>query len=134
MIVALLYQLDISCPTTLKVTELASSSPMSCSMPIIPLPGRNRFPDMTSANEPLILLDILPSRTYFTRLLESQGIAPKDELGSAFLELVRGLVGQGLGYSLLIDEAPWRRNHDGQPLAIRPLVEEVEDGVIAIAA
>ena len=85
-------------------------------------------------NDPLILLNILPSRTYFTRLLENEGITPKISFASPSLELVRGLVGQGLGYSLLITRPHGDATYDGEPLAIRPLVEEVEDGVIAIAA
>jgi DNA-binding transcriptional LysR family regulator len=77
---------------------------------------------------------VLPSRTYFTRILESAGITPKISFASPSLELVRGLVGQGLGYSLLITRPHGDATYDGEQLAIRPIVEDVEDGVIAIAA
>ena len=107
---------------------------MCCSMQAISLAKKKRVSLHDLANEPLILLDILPSRTYFTRLLESQGITPKISFASPSLELVRGLVGQGLGYSLLITRPHGDATYDGEQLAIRPIVEEVEDGVIAIAA
>ncbi len=128
----LLYQLDMT--DDLKVTELARLKPYVLLHANHPLARKKTVSLHDLANEPLILLDILPSRTYFTRLLESQGIAPKISFASPSLELVRGLVGQGLGYSLLITRPHGDQTYDGQPLAIRPLVEEVEDGVIAIAA
>jgi DNA-binding transcriptional LysR family regulator len=128
----LLYELDM--PEDLKITELARLGPY------VLLNANHSFAKKKSVslhdlkNDPLILLDILPSRTYFTRLLESQGIAPKISFASPSLELVRGLVGQGLGYSLLITRPHGDATYDGEQLAIRPIVEDVEDGVIAIAA
>lgn len=128
----LLYKLDMA--DDLKVTELAKLKPYVLLNANHKLAGKKQVSLHDLASEPLILLDILPSRTYFTRLLESQGIAPKISFASPSLELVRGLVGQGLGYSLLITRPYGDATYDGEALAIRPIVEEVEDGVIAIAA
>jgi DNA-binding transcriptional LysR family regulator len=129
---ALLYKLDM--PDDLKVTELAAVKPYVLLNAKHPLAGKKRISLHDLTGDPLILLDILPSRTYFTRLLESQGITPKVSFTSPSLELVRGLVGQGLGYSLLITRPHGDHAYDGEALVIRPIVEEVEDGVIAIAA
>jgi DNA-binding transcriptional LysR family regulator len=128
----LLYTLDM--PDDLKVTELARLKPYVLLNANHPLAMKKRISLHDLASDPLILLDILPSRTYFTRLLESQGIIPKINFASPSLELVRGLVGQGLGYSLLITRPYGDATYDGESLAIRPIVEYVEDGVIAIAA
>jgi DNA-binding transcriptional LysR family regulator len=128
----LLYELDM--PEDIKITELAKLSPYVLLNANHPLAKKKHISLHDLASDPLILLDILPSRTYFTRLLESQGIAPKISFASPSLELVRGLVGQGLGYSLLITRPHGDATYDGEELAIRPIVEEVEDGVIAIAA
>jgi DNA-binding transcriptional LysR family regulator len=128
----LLYELDM--PEDLKITELARLRPYVLLNANHSLAKKKSVSLHDLKNDPLILLDILPSRTYFTRLLESQGIAPKISFASPSLELVRGLVGQGLGYSLLITRPHGDATYDGEQLAIRPIVEEVEDGVIAIAA
>ena len=129
---ALLYKFDM--PDDLKITELATLRPYVLLNANHKLAAKKRVSLHDLANDPLILLDILPSRTYFTRLLESQGITPKVSFASPSLELVRGLVGQGLGYSLLITRPFGDQTYDGEALAIRPIVEDVEDGVIAIAA
>jgi DNA-binding transcriptional LysR family regulator len=129
---ALLYKLDL--PDDLKVTELASVTPYVLLNASHRLARQTRVSLHDLADDPLVLLDVLPSRTYFTRLLESNGIQPKVSFVSPSLELVRGLVGQGLGYSLLITRPFGDHAYDGEALAIRPIVEDVEDGVIAMAA
>ena len=128
----LLYTLDM--PNDLKITELARLRPYVLLNAKHPLAKKKRVSLHDLNSDPLILLDVLPSRIYFTRLLESQGITPKISFASPSLELVRGLVGQGLGYSLLITRPFGDATYDGEALAIRPIVEDVEDGVIAIAA
>jgi DNA-binding transcriptional LysR family regulator len=129
---ALLYKLDL--PDDLKVIELASVTPYVLLNAGHRLARQKRVSLHDLADDPLVLLDVLPSRTYFTRLLESNGIQPKVSFVSPSLELVRGLVGQGLGYSLLITRPFGDHAYDGEALAIRPIVEDVEDGVIAMAA
>ena len=129
---ALLYRLDM--PDDLKVIELARLKPHVLLNANHALAKKKQVSLHDLADDPLILLNILPSRTYFTRLLENEGITPKISFASPSLELVRGLVGQGLGYSLLITRPHGDQTYDGEHLAIRPIVEEVEDGVIAIAA
>ncbi len=129
---ALLYKLDM--PDDLRVTELASVTPYVLLNASHRLAAKKQVSLHDLADEPLILLDVLPSRTYFTRLLVSNGITPKVSFVSPSLELVRGLVGQGLGYSLLITRPFGDHAYDGEKLAIRPIVEEVEDGIIAVAA
>jgi DNA-binding transcriptional LysR family regulator len=128
----LLYILDMK--DALKVTELATLKPYVLLNANHALARKKQVSLHDLAKEPLILLDVLPSRTYFTRLLENEGITPKISFASPSLELVRGLVGQGLGYSLLITRPHGDSTYDGEQLAIRPIVEEVEDGVIAMAA
>jgi DNA-binding transcriptional LysR family regulator len=128
----LLYWLDM--PGDLTVTELARLKPHVLLNANHPLTRKKQVSLQDLAEDPLILLDVLPSRTYFTRILESAGITPKISFASPSLELVRGLVGQGLGYSLLITRPHGDAAYDGEQLAIRPIIEDVEDGVIAIAA
>ena len=51
--------------------------------------------------ESLVLLDIEPSRNYFLSLFRDRGLEPQVGYCSRSLEMVRGFVGHGLGYSLL---------------------------------
>ena len=103
------------------------------------LPARHRLSRRRAvslhelATEPFVLLDIEPSRTYFTRILESQGLSPRVAFTSPSLELVRGLVGQGLGYSLLVTRPSGDLTYDGEKVVARPIAEEVEPGIIAAA-
>jgi len=128
---ALLYRLDM--PEDLAVTDLATMAPYALLPASHPLARKRKVSLRDLAAEPLILLDIAPSRTYFLRLFEAQGIAPRVSFASPSLELVRGMVGQGLGFSLLITRPFGDRTYDGESLAIRPIAEAAELGVISLA-
>jgi len=58
----------------------------------------------------------------------------KVAFSSPSLEVVRGLVGQGLGYSILVTRPFGDHSYAGEELAVRPIADEVERGVIALAA
>lgn len=129
---ALLYDLDM--PDDLTLTRLGAFQPH------LLLPGghklarKQRISLKEVASEPFILLDILPSRTYFTRILEREGITPKIAFASPSLEVVRGLVGQGLGYSILITRPHGDHSYSGEPVAVRTIAEPVQPGIIALAS
>ena len=129
---ALLYDVDM--PDDLSVTRLASFAPY------VLLPAQHRLALQASVSlaglrhEPLILLDIAPSRTYFTRILEHAGITPNVAFSSPSLEVVRGLVGQGLGYSILVTRPFGDHSYAGDRLAVRPIADAAERGVIALAS
>jgi DNA-binding transcriptional LysR family regulator len=128
---ALLYKLEM--PDDLRTVDLMALDPY------VLLPHDHHLTKLTRvslfelAEEPMILLDVAPSRTYFTRILESYGIAPRIAFSSPSLELVRGLVAQRLGYSLLITRPAGDHSYDGEPLAVRPIAEATEKGVISLA-
>ncbi|MFO0992362.1 MAG: LysR family transcriptional regulator [Hyphomicrobiales bacterium] len=128
---ALLYRLDM--PEELAVTDLATMEPYALFPASHPLARKRKVSLRQLAQEPLILLDIAPSRTYFLRLFDQHGITPRVSASSPSLELVRGMVGQGLGYSLLITRPYGDHTYDGESLAIRPIAEATELGVISLA-
>ena len=129
---ALLYDVDM--PDDLALTELASFAPYILLPAAHRLTRHGHVPLVALKSEPFILLDIAPSRTYFTRILESAGITPNVVFSSPSLEVVRGLVGQGLGYSILVTRPHGDHSYAGETLAVRPIAEEVERGVIAFAS
>ncbi|HBS39256.1 MAG TPA: transcriptional regulator, partial [Rhodobacteraceae bacterium] len=95
--IAMLY--DVGLPEDLRRVELALRRPY------IALPFGHHLAEFPAVrlsqlvDEPLILLDIAPSRQFFLSLFETAGLTPKIAHTSPSLELVRGMVGHGLGYS-----------------------------------
>ena len=81
----------------------------------------------------LILLDVPPSRDYFLGLFQAAGLTPRVAFTSPSIELARGLVGRGLGYSLLVTRPHGDMTYDGQKLVGRPIAGDPEPGRIALA-
>jgi flavin reductase (DIM6/NTAB) family NADH-FMN oxidoreductase RutF/DNA-binding transcriptional LysR family regulator len=82
---------------------------------------------------PLILLDAPPSGGYFLSLFKERGLTPNIRFRSASFETVRGLVGHGLGYSLLTTKPSNRTTYDGRALVVRQLGDAVEPSEIVLA-
>jgi len=128
---ALLYDLDL--PNYIEKTKLMELTPH------VVLPKKHRLSaeadiDIVElANEPFILLDVPPSREYFLGLFKEAGLSPKVVHSSPSLELVRGLVGYGLGFSLLVTRPVSDLTYDGQQLVIRPLRSNLNNSSIILA-
>ena len=128
---ALIYDVDL--PTDVEAMEVAALKPYVLLSASHKLANFKKIALSNLANEKLILLDIQPSRTYFLRLLEAQGVKPIIGFSSASLELVRGMVARGLGYSLLITRPAGDLSYDGEKLSVHEISGVAERGVIAIA-
>jgi len=126
----LVYDLDL--PDGLYKHELLSAQPQVLLPANHKLANKKQLAISELAHEPMVLLDVSPSRRYFTGLFESQGFKPKIAHRSPSLELVRGLVGRGLGYSILVTRPAGDTTYDGQALAIRPLRDKVEPSRISL--
>ena len=85
------------------------------------------------AGEPLILLDAPPSGEYFLSLFASAGVAPTIRARCRSFEMVRGLVGHGLGYSVLATKPASAMSYDGRALTTRPLRGAFPPSHIALA-
>lgn len=77
------------------------------------------------ADEPFILLDSIPARQYFLSLFDVVGVKPCIKHTSPSFELVRGLVSQGLGYSVLITRPLSDVTYDGLTVHPRPLSDNI---------
>ena len=130
--IAMLY--DVGLPEDLRRVELALRRPY------IALPFGHHLAEFPAVrlsqlvDEPLILLDIAPSRQFFLSLFETAGLTPKIAHTSPSLELVRGMVGHGLGYSILVTRPHGDMTYDGKKLAIRPLESATENSLIVLAS
>ena len=107
--------------------------------PYVLLPENHRFAGQAQVSlrdlcpEPMILLDVAPSRTYFVSLFNEMGLAPNIVFSSPSIEMVRGMVGQGFGFSLLVTRPHSEYTYDGQRLAMLDIAEPVALSGLAAA-
>lgn len=129
--VALLYDIDIG--ADLSKIVLGNVSPYVLLPAGHPLTAQSEILPNELAEEPMILLDLEPSRTYFTGLMESAGVTPLIAHRSASFETVRGMVGHGLGYTILTTKPASTMTYDGLPLVARPLVGDLPSCGVVLA-
>ena len=127
---ALLY--DREMPPLLESEALAEMVPHAILPAGSPLAANDTVALAELAGEPLVLLDQALSRDYVCDLFAEAGLAPEIAMRSPSFELVRSLVGNGLGYSLLVTRPAVDRSYDGKPLAVRPVADATAS--IAICA
>jgi len=73
------------------------------------------------AEEPMVLLDIAPSRVHTLELMSSAAVTPRIAFRTENYELCRSLVGRGLGYTLLMWRNIPRVTWDGGEVAFVPI-------------
>jgi flavin reductase (DIM6/NTAB) family NADH-FMN oxidoreductase RutF/DNA-binding transcriptional LysR family regulator len=128
---ALLYDLDLV--DTLGKEHLVALPPYVLLASDHPLAARSAVSLSDLAAEPMILLDAPPSGAYFTGLFTAAGLTPTVRLRTQSIEMVRGFVGHGLGYSLLATKPAAPMSYDGRPLTMRPLADTVPPSRIVFA-
>lgn len=84
-------------------------------------------------DEPYILLDLPHSREYFASLFDPLGRWPTPTFHSSQPEVVRGMVANGLGYSILNFPLRSMQTVDGAEFAIRPFTEAARPLQLGIA-
>ncbi len=129
---ALLYNIDL--PDDIDAVGLTQVQPYVLLNAAHPLMRQDSISLKDLKDEPMILLEVAPSRSYFLRLMQTAGVDPHIAFSSPSMELVRGLVGKGQGYSLLVTRPHGDMAYDGEPLGVRPISETVEPGRIALAS
>ncbi len=86
-----------------------------------PLAGRAAVDPADLADEPLILLHTHPTEAFVRRVLDAAGVQPNVRYRAQSLEVVRGMVGQGLGYAILATRPAGDMTYDGHALSVAPL-------------
>ncbi|KAF1053315.1 MAG: HTH-type transcriptional regulator GltC [Stenotrophomonas maltophilia] len=111
---------------------------MPAQRPYALLPANHRFAQQERVSlrdlvlEPMILLGVQPSRTYFVRIFEELGLTPNIAFSSPSIEMVRGMVGQGFGFSLLVTRPHSECTYDGQKVVMVNIAEPVSaSGLVA---
>jgi len=98
-----------------------------------PLVGESVIELRDLVDDALILLDVEPSGEYFLSLFRAHGLEPQIAYRTTSLEMVRGFVGEGLGYSLLATKPAGDVAHDGRPLVTRPVAGAPQPSRLVLA-
>lgn len=77
------------------------------------------------AQHPYIMLDLPGSREWFLSVFRRHGLEPRVRFRTRSTEMVRSLVAQSQGYSLLGFRSIRERSHDGVELRFLPIREEI---------
>lgn len=83
--------------------------------------------------EPMILLDVVPSRNYFIDIFKENGYHPTVAYSSPSIEMVRCMVGQELGFSVLVTRPCTDLTYDGRRLAQIDIEDEMPASTLVMA-
>jgi DNA-binding transcriptional LysR family regulator len=90
-----------------------------------PLATRSSISLPEMQDEPFILLDLPHSRDYFASLFTASGIEPRISFRTRSFELIRGLIGNGQGYSIHNAVPRTTIGYDGSRVAVVPITEKL---------
>ena len=128
--VALLYDFGLS--ADFKVEILSEVTPRVLFAADHPLAQSDTVTLESLLPHPMILLDTPPSADYFLGLFDGIG-TPDVRYRSDWIEMVRGLVGRGLGYAILGTRPASDITYDGRKLVTRPIANPVAPSRIVLA-
>ena len=129
--VAMLY--DISLDEGLATQAVASLPPYVLLSENHPLATRRSLSLSELEHQDFILLDLPHSRDYFLSLFLRAGVEPRIAHTTTSIEMVRGMVSSGLGYSILSLRPKTNRSYDGTALICKPLRDSGKALSIVIA-
>lgn len=116
---ALLYDLGLA--RTVRLEAVTSFVPYALLPAGHALAGRSSLALSTLAQEPFVLINLPHSREYFLSLFRQAGVAPRIAYETPSIEMVRSLVANGLGVSLLTTRPARDWSYDGKRIACRRL-------------
>ncbi|WP_179405642.1 LysR family transcriptional regulator [Burkholderia guangdongensis] len=129
--VALTYDLDLT--DDIEFVPLLSLPPYAILPSAHRLASRKTISLTDLVDEPYVMLDLPHSREYFASLFDGTAPRPLAAFKSAQPEVVRGMVANGLGYSLLNFPLRATTTVDGQAFAIVPFREKLRAMTLGIA-
>lgn len=112
---------DLNLPAGLRTVPLARFTPHAVLPTDHPLTEQATVSLRQLASEPMILLDISPSRENTFLMFTAEGLTPMVAYRTTDFEVSRSMVGAGLGYAVLTQRPSGDRTYTGQSLEIRRL-------------
>ncbi len=112
---------DMEVPPDIEFEPLADFEPYAVFAPDHPLAQKRIVLMEDLVPHPFVLLDLPISREYFMSLFQAAGLKPQIAETTAHLSMVRTMVANGFGYSLLNVPSATALAPDGKPLVFRPV-------------
>jgi DNA-binding transcriptional LysR family regulator len=131
--------LDIVLTYSLDLTEDIGFTPLLSLPPYVILPRTHRLARARKVSladlhhEPYVMLDLPHSREYFAALFDAVGERPVPAFRSSQPEVVRGMVANGLGYSILNFPLKSSRTVDGEDFVIKRFKDNLSATTLGIA-
>jgi DNA-binding transcriptional LysR family regulator len=129
--VALTYDLALS--TGISFSPLATLPAYALFSPNHPLTAKPSVTLDELAAEPLVLLDLPLSRDYFRGLFTAVGADPTVAHRSVHPEVIRTMVANDFGYSILNVKPNIDVALDGRPLVTRPIADDPRPMIMGLA-
>ncbi|MDO6461591.1 LysR family transcriptional regulator [Granulosicoccaceae sp. 1_MG-2023] len=124
---------DMQLPDTIEFMPLISLPPYAVVSRNHPLAERSSVSLKELAGLPMVMLDWPMSREYFISLFLNHGLEPNCAYKAHSLGMVRGMVGNGFGYSLFNSPAVSNIALDGSEFVSLPVEEELLPLVMGVA-
>jgi len=129
---AFLYNLELD--NTLHMETLnAPQKPYALLPANHPLASKTSVTLAELSREPMILLDVVPSKNYFMDIFRDKGYHPEVAYSSPSIEMVRCMVGQGLGFSVLVTRPCTDITYDGQTVKQVEITDEMAASTLVMA-
>ncbi|WP_313811843.1 LysR substrate-binding domain-containing protein [Glutamicibacter sp.] len=117
----LAFVYDFGLPEDVERTTLYMTEPNVLLPPDHPLARSAKVSLAQLAEEPMILLDVPPSREHTEALFEAAGVSPWIRYRTADFEVTRSMVARGLGYAVLVQRPAADVSYEGLELAVRSI-------------
>jgi len=126
---------DVGLGARLEIERVAQLPPYALLPARHPLARRGELSVADLATEPVVLVDLPSSRDFLLSVFHAEGIDPQIGYRVRSLEMVIGLVANGLGVSVLVTRPSAARAYDGRRIARRELPgTRVRQGVVLARA
>ncbi|MEM7207812.1 MAG: LysR family transcriptional regulator [Pseudomonadota bacterium] len=122
---ALSYDIDI--PEALDAVPLARMQTYALLHSGHELAKRKRISLKQLREDPMVLLDLPHSRDYFRSVFSAAGIEPRVVYRTSSFEMVRCMVANGHGYSVLNQRIAMSKVYDGGEVAMVPLTDNLPE-------
>jgi DNA-binding transcriptional LysR family regulator len=129
--VALTYDLDLA--DDLTFAPMASLPPRALLAAGHPLAAKESVTLGDLAGEPLVLLDLPHSRDYFHELFAAAGVEPTVAHRSIHPEVIRTMVANDFGYSIINARPHIDLALDGRPIVTRPIAGDPRPMIMGLA-
>ena len=124
---------DMELPKDINFHPIAALPTMVVLPQTHPLAKRTEIPLADLTDEPFVLLDLPHTSEFFLGAFLARGLRPTIAERPTDMSVLRSLVANGYGYSLLNIQTPSTLAPDGQPLAYVPLEQDSHPAILGVA-